>query len=67
MQILGIDIGGTGIKTALVETTTGELIGERTRVATPRPATPEDRDIVILLAAYLGATRLIDNLYLTLD
>ena len=41
MQILGIDIGGTGIKTALVETTTGELIGERTRVATPRPATPE--------------------------
>jgi polyphosphate glucokinase len=41
MQILGIDIGGTGIKTALVETTTGELIGERTRVATPRPATPQ--------------------------
>jgi polyphosphate glucokinase len=41
VQILGIDIGGTGIKTALVETTTGELIGERTRVATPRPATPE--------------------------
>lgn len=41
MQILGIDIGGTGIKTALVETTTGELIGERTRVATPKPATPE--------------------------
>ena len=41
MQILGIDIGGTGIKTARVETTTGELIGERTRVATPRPATPQ--------------------------
>lgn len=41
MQILGIDIGGTGIKTAIVETTTGELIDERTRVATPRPATPE--------------------------
>lgn len=32
-----------------------------------RPATPEDRDIVILVAAYLGATRLIDNLHLTLD
>ena len=42
MQILGIDIGGTGIKTALVETTTGELIGERTRIATPRPATPDE-------------------------
>jgi polyphosphate glucokinase len=41
VQILGIDIGGTGIKTALVETTTGELISERTRVATPRPATPD--------------------------
>ncbi|AZF12678.1 Pantoate--beta-alanine ligase [Pseudomonas sp. R2-37-08W] len=32
-----------------------------------RPAAPEDRDIVILVAAYLGATRLIDNLHLTLD
>ncbi|WPN97496.1 pantoate--beta-alanine ligase [Pseudomonas sp. MUP55] len=32
-----------------------------------RPATPEDRDIVILVAAYLGATRLIDNLHLNLD
>lgn len=41
MQILGIDIGGTGIKTAIVETTTGELVDERTRVATPRPATPD--------------------------
>ncbi len=41
MQILGIDVGGTGIKAAIVETTTGELIGERTRVETPRPATPE--------------------------
>lgn len=41
MQILGIDVGGTGIKTAIVETTTGELVSERTRVETPRPATPE--------------------------
>jgi len=41
VQILGIDIGGTGIKTAIVETTTGELLSERTRVATPKPATPE--------------------------
>jgi len=31
-----------------------------------RPATPEDRDVVILVAAYVGATRLIDNLHLTL-
>ena len=32
-----------------------------------RPATPEDQDIVILVAAYLGATRLIDNLHLNLN
>jgi pantoate--beta-alanine ligase len=32
-----------------------------------RPATAEDRDVVILVAAYLGATRLIDNLHLNLD
>ncbi|MPR03048.1 pantoate--beta-alanine ligase [Pseudomonas sp. MAFF 212408] len=31
-----------------------------------RSATPEDRDVVILVAAYLGATRLIDNLHLNL-
>ena len=32
-----------------------------------RAATAEDRDIVILVAAFLGTTRLIDNLHLTLD
>ncbi|OLF52011.1 pantoate--beta-alanine ligase [Pseudomonas chlororaphis] len=34
---------------------------------TLRPATAGDRDLVILAAAYLGATRLIDNLHLDLD
>jgi pantoate--beta-alanine ligase len=32
-----------------------------------RPATSEDRDVVILVAAFLGTTRLIDNLHLNLD
>ncbi|MDD2057311.1 pantoate--beta-alanine ligase [Pseudomonas sp. GD03860] len=32
-----------------------------------RPATADDRDLVILAAAFLGATRLIDNLHLNLD
>ncbi|NER65063.1 pantoate--beta-alanine ligase [Pseudomonas sp. MAFF212427] len=32
-----------------------------------RPAGPDDRDLVILVAAVLGATRLIDNLHLNLD
>ncbi|MFB0937067.1 MAG: ROK family protein [Propionivibrio sp.] len=40
MKILGIDVGGTGIKSAIVETTTGELISERHRIVTPKPATP---------------------------
>lgn len=40
MQILGVDIGGSGIKGCLVDTTTGELIGERHRIQTPQPATP---------------------------
>lgn len=31
-----------------------------------RPATPEDQDVVILVAAFLGTTRLIDNLHLNL-
>jgi pantoate--beta-alanine ligase len=34
---------------------------------TLRPATAEDRDLVILVAAFLGTTRLIDNLHLNLD
>jgi len=32
-----------------------------------RTSTAEDRDIVKLVAAFLGTTRLIDNLHLTLD
>ncbi|WP_434605742.1 pantoate--beta-alanine ligase [Pseudomonas sp. R1-7] len=34
---------------------------------TLRPAVNEDRDLVILAAAFLGTTRLIDNLHLDLD
>jgi polyphosphate glucokinase len=40
MEILGLDIGGTGIKGAIVDTDTGELIAERFRLLTPNPATP---------------------------
>ena len=40
-QILGIDIGGSGIKGALVDTESGELASERIRIPTPRPATPD--------------------------
>ncbi len=41
MDILGIDIGGSGIKGAIVNTKTGELKTERHRIATPQPATPQ--------------------------
>ncbi|TVZ51632.1 polyphosphate--glucose phosphotransferase [Dokdonia sp. Hel_I_53] len=41
MQILGIDIGGTGIKGAPVDLTTAALTTERFRVETPRPAKPK--------------------------
>lgn len=41
MDILGIDIGGSGIKGAVVNVTTGELQTERHRIATPKPATPD--------------------------
>lgn len=40
-QALGVDVGGSGIKGALVDLHTGTLIGERIRVATPQPATPK--------------------------
>lgn len=41
MQMLGIDIGGSGIKGAIVDTRSGELKSERHRLSTPKPATPE--------------------------
>lgn len=40
MKILGIDIGGSGIKGAPVETRTGKLLAERHRLATPQPSEP---------------------------
>lgn len=41
MQGLGIDIGGSGIKGAVVDLATGDLVGERHRIETPQPSTPE--------------------------
>lgn len=38
--LLGIDIGGSGVKGAPVHTKKGELIHERYRIPTPKPATP---------------------------
>lgn len=38
---LGIDVGGTGVKAALVDLATGELASERIREKTPHPADPD--------------------------
>jgi polyphosphate glucokinase len=42
MAILGIDIGGTGIKGALVDADTGELVGDRFRLPAPEGNKPDD-------------------------
>ena len=39
--ILGIDVGASGIKGALVDLDSGRLYGERFRVPTPQPSTPQ--------------------------
>ena len=41
MKILGIDIGGSGIKGAPVDLASGALADERYRLTTPQPATPQ--------------------------
>ena len=40
-HVLGIDIGGTGVKAAPVDTATGQLMAPRQKVPTPHPATPD--------------------------
>jgi polyphosphate glucokinase len=37
---IGIDVGGSGIKAAAVDTTTGTLASQKIRVVTPAPSTP---------------------------
>jgi len=41
VRVLGIDVGGSGIKGAPVDTASGKLLAKRTRVKTPQPATPQ--------------------------
>lgn len=53
--ILGIDIGGSGIKGAPVNTRTGELAGERHRIPTPPGARPDDvKAVVAELVKHFG-------------
>jgi polyphosphate glucokinase len=41
VEVLGVDIGGSGIKAAPVDVTTGKLTSARVKVPTPRPALPD--------------------------
>ncbi len=41
MHILGIDVGGSGIKGAPVDIETGQLLAERLRIKTPKKGEPE--------------------------
>ena len=54
-QAFGIDIGGSGIKGAIVDTSTGQLVTKRTRIVTPRPSTPDAvAEVVAKLVSDLG-------------
>lgn len=51
----GIDIGGSGMKAAIVDLDSGALLSERVRVNTPQPATPDAMaEVVSELVAALG-------------
>ena len=41
VNIIGIDIGGSGIKGAPVDTSAGALVAERLRIPTPAPSAPD--------------------------
>ena len=41
MGTLGIDVGGSGVKGAIVDTSNGALLSDRVRIPTPKPSTPE--------------------------
>jgi polyphosphate glucokinase len=60
---IGVDVGGSGIKAAVVDTGSGELRSERLRVPTPIPSTPEK------VAASIGrlVRRLADTADLPVD
>lgn len=54
--LIGIDIGGTGIKGGIVDLKEGRLLGKPFRLPTPQPATPEAvEEAVALVISELSA------------
>ncbi|TXN32172.1 polyphosphate--glucose phosphotransferase [Lacisediminihabitans profunda] len=54
-KAVGIDIGGTGIKGAIVDVTTGKLLTDRIKLPTPQGGEPED-----ILATVLEIVKRLD-------
>ena len=55
-HVLGIDIGGTGIKGALVDLAAGDFVGERYRIETPAESTPVNvAKVVAQIVDHFGA------------
>lgn len=53
MKVLGIDIGGTGIKAAVVDTKKGALVTDRARLLTPEHSTPDAvADVIVQLVEH---------------
>ena len=54
-RVVGVDIGGDGIRAAVIDTHTGTLVGSRVRLPTPNPSTVESVvDVVKSLVAELN-------------
>ena len=57
-KAVGIDIGGTGIKGALVDTKAGRLLSERIRMETPEGGRPDDiARVVASIVKELGVSK----------
>ena len=60
MEVLGIDIGGSGIKGAIVDTARGDFLSKRHRIETPQPATPDAvAEVVAKISTRFGWQRAI--------
>ncbi|MDN4612037.1 polyphosphate--glucose phosphotransferase [Arthrobacter burdickii] len=54
--VIGVDIGGTGIKGGIVDLEKGVIVGERYRIPTPKPSTPEAvAEVVAQIVAELSS------------
>jgi polyphosphate glucokinase len=63
-RAFGIDIGGSGIKGAVVDAATGVLVTERRRIETPVPSTPEAvAEVVATLVREAGWTSLVGTTF----